>query len=673
MALRTRTIEYTFDTRTTPLNFGTTVINASRHDFDAITLYIPETTSRTFLSVITEVGWRDGFGTVAGYTTQNINGYLMGIKLGSANFSDQHYAITALANTGDHEYSFVQRSSNIASYFNSNFGSGSSQTCQLGFAISAAAGTPRSVCMLVGKVIITYQFDDSSTTQVKTVRIPLQSHHTRLTTGAQVEIGTTAGTTNAPANQIPALDTFLPEASKVYRQAWIESYANDYSNAGGAITQAIQIDNDTEVNRATLSGTLVTATFYKDHYIYPTNTYSTATAHAFKSRVITTSNRMQCLGAVLNITYEYNASTSTSAINSILVPISEKSGQGRFVGTSTTSNASMLGFDFSVEEPGPIELKQSGTFLYVYGTTTASTLNVSAGSQTYRTYAVGGPGSATSGYFPIVHRGDHSSGWTLTSGTNTLYLNAYTPDAEELYLYGYAIINYTSGVSSQGINSHNKTTCWAVGDIPTTSGVASSSRLEYSTSDTPVINESIYYINSSYLETVMRQSSASLYSHIVIDNKFNEQSGRTRTYAWSGGWSVGTTGELTSYPVISDITSFWHRTPVISGTPARANIETSRNIQVHSTSSSFYYSRHWLTTHSIAGTISGTISGYSGNGSGINYDVYTTYGPFIVASGTTSVGGVYSVNVPKNSSTQYFTVARQDGTHLGRSDNGTPS
>lgn len=49
MVMRTKTVEYAFPTLTSQLNAAT------RNDFAAITLYIPETTSRRFLSVTAEV------------------------------------------------------------------------------------------------------------------------------------------------------------------------------------------------------------------------------------------------------------------------------------------------------------------------------------------------------------------------------------------------------------------------------------------------------------------------------------------------------------------------------------------------------------------------------------------------------------------------------------------
>jgi hypothetical protein len=66
LAIRTKTIEYAFDRRNTTLAAGT------RHDFAAITINIPETTSRAFLSVMVLTNFREDHaagGTNAGDQT----------------------------------------------------------------------------------------------------------------------------------------------------------------------------------------------------------------------------------------------------------------------------------------------------------------------------------------------------------------------------------------------------------------------------------------------------------------------------------------------------------------------------------------------------------------------------------------------------------------------------
>lgn len=70
-------------------------------------------------------------------------------------------------------------------------------------------------------------------------------------------------------------------------------------------------------------------------------------------------------------------------------------------------------------------------------------------------------------------------------------------------------------------------------------------------------------------------------------------------------------------------------------------------------------------------TVAGTWTGYTGDGSGIAVGIYESGTRRLIATTTTGVGGTYSVAVPSRIRSHYA-EARQDGTHLGRTDDGLP-
>lgn len=168
------TVEYAFATRTTALTATT------RHDFSSITLSIPETQSRTFRSVYVEIHCR---GTETSGTS--LTSWLIGIKLGATAFSDTTVAQT-LTHSGDQQsHRFL--SGDLSSYFNSNFGSGTTQTCEVGVAFGGLG-----VINVTAKLYIQYEYDEthaSADTRVKTVRIPIESGTTTLT-NSLAEVGT---------------------------------------------------------------------------------------------------------------------------------------------------------------------------------------------------------------------------------------------------------------------------------------------------------------------------------------------------------------------------------------------------------------------------------------------------------------------------------------------------
>jgi hypothetical protein len=151
MTIRQKTVEFPFVTNTASLATNTTLGTATRHDFAAITVYLPEATSRTFRSVVVQVTIRDVFTTITDVTAWRI-----GIKLGAVAFSDTDVTQT-LTNAGDHA-SFTFHL-DVTSYFTSNFGSGASQTSQVGVAFATAAAS--NVTNITAKLIVTYDYDDS--------------------------------------------------------------------------------------------------------------------------------------------------------------------------------------------------------------------------------------------------------------------------------------------------------------------------------------------------------------------------------------------------------------------------------------------------------------------------------------------------------------------------------
>lgn len=654
--VRVKTVEFPFDTLLTTIATNTTLATATRHDFSAITLYIPETSGRLFKSVIIDVGWRCASATFSTYL-----GWRIGVKLGAVAFDDRDYVPSSITgSTQDHEYSFIHR--DVTNYFNANFGSSGTQTCQVGFAMQQNAA--RAVGPVTCKLIITYEYNDTNGTQVKTVRIPIQSHHTNLTT-SHVEIGTTGGANNAPVNQIPALSTFLPESSKTIRSSWIESYANDGISGTADVNQVIRVDSLTEVNRGTLEAALVTGNFYRDIYLYDAVTVGLSTAHAFNSRS-TVNTRFYCLGAILCVTYEYDSGASSTIINSLLLPLTSNANSA-CVSSPDTDSSDVYALDVFIEEPDNVQLKQSAVVYYAHSNNEATTLVVSAGSQAERSYTIVSLGSI-SGPYMIVHRVDHNSGWTLSRGRNKFSIKCYiTASPQTLSLSGYVILNYISSKSTLGVDSHAKSTCWNICDYSTTDAAAEVRVIPASGTAIPSIPESKYQIMGSYVEGFPRYSDP---------NNYMSLSAKVLTGEWLGsGWRllsneyVRTQAELGTRPAIFNTTNFWNRSPSISGA---ANITSQRDYRYISAVPATICARQWITYHSNAFTVSGTVSGYSGNGSGIVVEVYSRESNQVVASGITSVGGFYNIQV-MDSVYRHFAVARQDDTHLGRSDDGAPT
>lgn len=645
MALRTKTVEFPFATNTASLNAAT------RHDFAAITLDIPENTSRTFRSVFIEVICCDHV-----TATTSISSRLLGIKLGAVAFNDESISDFIQDSGARERYRFTR---DVTSYFNTNFGSGTSQTCQVGVQFGGIA--TQSIC---AKIIATYEFDDAAqSTRVKTVKIPIDGNTGRLT-NSLVELGT---------NQVPALDTFLPEASKSYKQIWFEVMASE-SNAG--VTTDFNLDLALDAESAVSMGTLEMAKNNSTCYsvIWVRNDMTTNTTHALKASSSTTS-RMGLLGGMLCVTYTYDHSTTTSVLNSLSIPMPTITSVIKANDGTTGAYRSEL--KFFIEEPGTITLRQSGVIVKTTQADAATgTYNLRCGSQSYRAYTFNPSSNAgDAGHFTLWHRIDSgaaagSAGITLARGENTFNLDYYfaTNIWASVNSSACLILNYTSDVATGGADTHNHTTRWLV----QRSQITTNNSFETASGFSPSIAESNYYttaVGYLYINTMSANSGATVLQALSAERLSGEGA--------ADGWqNIVSSFSNIGYP--TTIENFIDASPLFDRHPSdpdgnRLALEGSRKYRFHTTRNSNALDgiacvEMIINYHAITFTIAGVVTGYTGDGSGITVKVHRSDNDEYVTSGTTSTGGTFSITWYDSAITVYC-QARQDSTHRGRSDN----
>jgi len=658
VALRTKTVRYALETQVLSITADTTFAASTRYTSAVTTLHLPETTSRTIRSAVMVVSfnWEAAIAS-------NLTGVRLGIQVGAAAISDQDWTPTAQANTGDPE-SVIGFTRDVTDHFVANFGAGTSQTCVWAFAATASVAV--FVGLLTCELLITYEYDDAGiTAELKTVVIPLQSHHTTLTAVLQ-EFGTTGGTNNAPANQIPALDTFLPEAGKTIRQAY---FIVECADGGNTTTDFIfywAIDSDPELTRGFREQALAGSAYYRDIIPYDTATYSTASAHAAKARSGTT-GRFECCGALLVVTYEYNPTTTTRVLNSLTLPCSI-GGENIYVQATATADAEEVGQSVWIEDAGTITLRQSGV-QFRGMSVSGATFRTWAGAQAERSYTLGN--YTNSGGSSVIHRVDHNSSITLVRGSNACSARMYTTTATTFAATSAMLfLNYESDIATQGGSPAafrgTHSTCWLIQQADPTSGAQPTITTISSGMRTPNIPESYYRLVSVgyQFEGRVGASNAAVVQFKVQSGEFN-----------STGWAhaiptvyVLADGELGTYGITHNSVEQFNYLPTIT---ARANIETARNYRIRTITATYRMGTLlWVTWHGYQYAATGNVSGSAGGT--VNIAAYSTSTG--ERMGTTSrVGdGSYTVNVYSNVST-VFSEAREDATHLGRSDNATPT
>lgn len=638
MALRTKTIEYAFPTNTTIL------LSATRYDFAAIDLYIPETSSRTFKSVIMEVTCRDAVTTT---TAVSQTARLLGIKLGATAFDDQTKTVT-IANTGEH-MSFAFRR-DVTSYFESNFGSGSSQTCQIGVSFTGA-----SHINITAKLIITYEYEESlATTRIKTVRIPIESP-TSILSSTLTEIGT---------DQVPNLDTFLPEASKVYRDIFFQCHANERSNAATDYSFELALDSEAATVFGNVEQGMNSSTFLT--YIWKRTDMTTNSTHQFKART-TLTDRMEHLTTYLVVTYEYDVATTTNFMNSLLLPLGDVSG---YLGGTNATDNSRLSRTFFIQEPGTITLAQSGVMLTYNRSTTVPGTNVRAGGQSYRTLT-SNAFTTNCGGSVYMHRIDSGAaggaGLTLARGENTITFDMYrtsnTINQSATNMNGLMFLNYTSDVyNTDEDGAHAHTTLWHIYSEPNSTEYGLSENTF--TPTPPSIPESNYWLMGVGYNIYLM--------YTLTDGGYGMKIQKASGDGWEDLYESIIEGANERAVCMINIRGrdAFKRHPLDEN---GVDIETSRKYKIATPNQAKWSEVVMaLTYHSITYTASGTISGYAGDGSGIVVDFFRSDNDEFVGSATSTVGGGFTFTWYDNTINLYA-VARESDSRVGRSADALPT
>lgn len=605
---RTKTIRVPLSTRITTLATNTTLGTATEHTFSARTVNMPETTRTIrFARVIMNV--RDAHTTATDW-----DGYRCGIQINAVAFSDTDVTLTN-ANSGDH--GSLELSTDVTSYFVTN--DPATATFTFGVRARFQTGAASNVNGLAAVLEITYDYDEAASTHVKTVAIPIQTHHTAITNSYQ-EIGI-AGTAPAPANQIPILTgtgKFLPEDTVTITDTWFEIQGTE-GGAGTNLTMTVRLDGATDLTRYTTEQTLGSNPKYFDRILTSNAgdggadaTLTTASAHAFEIKSSTASNSFECIGAIMYVTYTFAPSTTSQVLNSVLVPLTAGTQSAVENFDSTSTDLDLLVANINIQEPGPIYMKQSG-FLQ-FNNANNLTANAYAIGQPTRAYTIAS-NAVRCGDSPIIGRADHSlSTWSLRRGWNRLTVARYNSTEAAPYgsLGGYAIINYFSAVhdasaiggSANAVGAHAHTTVWPI--VPThVDQVGTDTRTNRSPT-APIIAESYQMIGAA-IDSQLWPVTALLPTWMQAERQAQELEG--------AGWFIsnitgsGNNGAVESGTKRShaDVTSWWHPRPatetatsqVLTRDNSRMDVETARDWQMSVTTATSLDATLWLTYHSI--------------------------------------------------------------------------
>lgn len=474
MTIRQKTVTYTFPTLAATLSGAGVTTNLTQ-----ITIWLPES-SLSFVSVIARFSCDDI--STAQYTAISTKSF--GLRLGAA-------AYTTISNANVLTYSGESMSpfwiADFTSHFTANWAtqsSAGSATCDFQVALNQTGGGTTPGFVNTGVILdITYNYDDTSATHIKTVLIPLTSPPGAIATAA-----TTYDT-------IPALDTYLAESGKVYRNISVIVQGNEARNGATTDhTMTLRV-GATSVTTGNYEGTFASDRFFRYiwtlKYAAVNNWPSTSATQTWQPTA--TVARVNHFQAYIIVTYEFTVSSTTTATNSVLLPMEI---DGPIYGSGTAPQIQRAARFFYIEEPDPIAFSRVGYYMFWDQAAALAALSarIAVGNTTTNAATIAYTDTAS------VLCGSNAASITTTSftlsrGKNIVSCDIWTTDLIDNApsISGFWIINYTSGIADTGIGSHNNTRYKVLDDGFGTAAVATASKITVSTAT--YIPETSYYIN----------------------------------------------------------------------------------------------------------------------------------------------------------------------------------
>lgn len=607
-------------------NFSLTAL-PSRSDYATKTVYLPETTSRTIKNVTMFVAWR-----TAGAST--IGRVEVDARMGANAYTRCFEEASDITTTGEHQAPTI--TVDLTDIFVAQFGAGASQTLDVRVLLGNL--DVLNLENVTAWFLVTYVAEEQST-RLRTVPIPIQSNLTALTT-ALVELG---------SNEVPALDTYLPEAGKVYRDIFFLIEGNTASGSTVASSLGMALDAEAET-LFTFTTALTTATY--ENLVWQRNDLNTAVAHQIKARTTNVASLpWRWLTITMFVTYEYDHDSSTRVMNAVMMPALEEPG---YTGDSA-SDPSRAVREFFVQEPNPT-LEKAAVLMSFGEGASVGVLNVQANGSGYTGYTHAS--TAVGGGWTLMHK--ITAAMSLVRGRNTVTIDWYTTVVDTGSGFtGMLIINYSSDKHSAGDGAHNRTIWRGLLEH----GITAKRRASVATAiDFPSTN---YYLTAVGFELLVLD--ATIANPFALTAELLPGEGEGEGWVEMFSQFMSSDAERGLFIMFARGRDQYRRWPTDPDS-SRMDVKASRRYRVHAGNLAHYSLLMFVTYHTISYTFSGSVTQYTGDGSGITVEIFRALSDEKVGEVVTAVGGGYSFTWYDNTE-HLYAVARQDATHVGRSEN----
>lgn len=655
MAIRSKTIEY-------PLGQVSDIISsASLYTHPTSTmLYIAETGSRVIRNAFIEIFWRDR--STLTTNRPSVNTQSLFLQLGN-NKVETSSLIILVPDTGE-QVSFVS-GYDVTSYFSSSFGNDISQSLQWQFRYTV--NPPSQSYTMVGlypQLYITYTYDDNNASiRSKTATIPLNF----------------SGSLNAERliDFIPALDTYCTESNKTFDSIWCEVEGGNMHTTTTTYSMSYHLDNNPPTESFEIVNPNGTGTWIK--WLLNLNETDTSVPHNLGiNNSITTALHSRNM-VTLKATYRYNHDNSNYILNTPSIAMNETVARPWF-NVEGTDVACFDYCDFNIQEPEPI-IQGNCAFRIFTGYTATVTLQVHPATGSLVNCGLT-QASVEACSAALQIRFDSGSGSTtftneqttpLVRGNNRFALGYGSADVQRLSSLGtHVLLNYISGKDPRGdgVHAHTLTEMAATSSIlPVYDGINNQyGRCELRR---PSIYDTNYHIHGWCLDSTFFGSAANLTPFITAIDNITTNSSSFQYSVTDVKLLYSSDSENGVFRMIFPFNNYYTKFPnSVKRKNELGDLPFIRTVGARS------FLKSLMTYDSIFYTITGSISGYTGDGSGILVDCiesgseYSNEGKIFQT--ITAVGGTFSGSVYDNTK-KYYVTARQSSTLTSRSDDATGS
>lgn len=653
MAITTKTIEYAFNT------YNQYVPDNTTFSFGQHTIYIPETNSRRFKSCIIEIFFHDN----ATVSNSNLGNKTVTLTLGSNSLT---YIDSSTDTTTGENYSFLF-SYDFTKHFNDFFDNGSSQTIEISIKEDFSSSSA-NVINASARLIITYEYETTNTnTQIKTVRIPLDSTpNSRLNSFSEANIGT-----------IPIISGWLPESNKVIRDYFITVEGNTI-NTGSIQSWALgySISDQNPISGGNGKSPLNSALFTR-HIFSLTgdklpNTGAAYDIHLFITGIDGNSGhqfRYLPLVNTLTITYEYDEPNSNKILNSLLYLYDI---QG-YVSNNILGSGFGLQQNINIQESG-IQFINSAVRVNFCHQLSTSKLSIGSNYNDPINYALE-VGSACAGGYNLLHRLDENNVNGLSSslinwgrGNNLLIVtgNLSGSTAGTLFPQTMHALVYLNYISDKHPSGSHRNTHTIIDIMYNASGTTTLNTILRNRSGMMLNDDSAYYINNFGVHSVVTASNASpTFTQLYVKNLDLDP----RSIGWTPLLTEFNNAitEMGTYYLGQNIGELIKRYPDQPNEGSKLEFNQVRDFLLYrgyvSNKTAFYF---YNTYHSFNYLITGNLINYSGNGSGVNINIFNANNDTLLKTIQTQNNGVFT-GLWYDNTIPLYTTAIQNDNYLGRS------